>query len=743
METSVLPLNLCHVQKKLLILNRFYMFIHSSALLALIHYRVFGLREMMAKNEGMRLNVLVPYVLVFAAELMLCFLWLVNQGYRWRPVSREVFPERLPEDDKLPAIDVFICTADPSKEPSVEVMNTVISAMALDYPPEKLNVYLSDDGGSAVTLKAMIEAWKFARFWLPFCRKYGIKNRCPEAYFSSLDDDESNRIEFTSDKEKIEKQYEKFKERVEWIKENTSMATSKDHPARVEVINLMADSDPVDAGETMPLAVYVSREKNPSHPHHFKAGALNTLIRVSGMLSNSPYVLVLDCDMYCSNPSSARQAMCFHLDPNKSPQLAWVQFPQKFHNISDKDIYDSQIRFAFKTYWPGKDGVGGPTISGTGFYLAREALYGLANANDADLGELRKMFGPSPEFIRTALRENSSNNHVRNGEKLSTSLLQETQLLASCTFEKNSQWGKEVGFRYFSVVEDYFTGFSLHCKGHISVYFQPSKPAFLGSATTNLSEFLVQNTRWCTGLIEVALSKYSPLFYGPPRMSFLQSLCYADLAYFPFFWLPYWCLAIVPQLCLIRGISLYPAISSPYFIPFVFIFISANLKHLQEVISSGLTIKSWIYEQRMWMIKSVTCYTYGTINTIMEKFGMKEASFLPTNKADDEAQIKLYQSGVYDFRVATMFMAPICTLIILNLASLFLGGVEIFRGRNFDAMAVQAFISMFIVTVQYPVIEGMFFRKDIGRVQQSAIVLSASLALAILALGAILLPSGF
>lgn len=32
-----------------------------------------------------------------------------------------------------------------------------------------------------------------------------------------------------------------------------------------------------EAGE-MPLLVYVSREKRPSHPHCFKAGALNALV---------------------------------------------------------------------------------------------------------------------------------------------------------------------------------------------------------------------------------------------------------------------------------------------------------------------------------------------------------------------------------------------------------------------------------------------------------------------------------
>ena len=78
----------------------------------------------------------------------------------------------------------------PKKEPTIEVMNTVLSALALDYPPEKLSVYLSDDGGSYITLYAIKEACSFAKLWLPFCKKYGIKSRCPGAYFSSFADDE-------------------------------------------------------------------------------------------------------------------------------------------------------------------------------------------------------------------------------------------------------------------------------------------------------------------------------------------------------------------------------------------------------------------------------------------------------------------------------------------------------------------------------------------------------------------------
>ena len=97
------------------------------------------------------------------------------QPFRMRPVYRKEFPENiLSKDEKpyehheeFPAIDVFVCTADPYKEPPMTAVNTALSVMAFDYPPEKVSVYVSDDGGSALTLFAFIEAAKFAVHRLP------------------------------------------------------------------------------------------------------------------------------------------------------------------------------------------------------------------------------------------------------------------------------------------------------------------------------------------------------------------------------------------------------------------------------------------------------------------------------------------------------------------------------------------------------------------------------------------------
>ncbi|KAF8014564.1 hypothetical protein BT93_H0398 [Corymbia citriodora subsp. variegata] len=736
MEHGSGPLNLCHVLTKSIIINRTYMLVHVTALSALVYYRAsFFFSESNSRDRATTL----AWLIIFLAELGLSFLWLLSQAFRWRPVRRAAFPERLPEDEKLPPIDVFVCTADPDKEPTVDVMNTVVSAMVLDYPPEKLHVYLSDDGGSPLTLHGTREAYDFARWRLPFCKRYGIKTRCPKAYFGEEDEDgedigTNSDNEFGSDKKKVKEKYELFKERVYVYRKKhrgDSSHTSRDHPPTIKVVRGNAPDEVVQAHqEPMPRLIYVSREKRPSHHHHFKAGALNVLLRVSGVISNSPYILVLDCDMYCNDPSSARQAMCFHLDPRLSRTLTLVQFPQRFHNISENDIYDSKIRTYFWTCFYGMDGLKGPVLSGTCVYIKRESLYRKPTQEGSDLMDLKKLFGHSNEFIKYLwLKEKPSKNTIA-----SAALGKETQLLASCGYENGTKWGEEVGFMYYSVVEDYFTGFTLHCKGWTSVYYTPPKPQFLGTATTNLSRMLIQSTRWYSGLSQVGISRFCPLIYGSLRMPILQSMCYAELALFPFYCLPICCFATIPQICLVNGISIYPEVSSPYIILFAFIFLSSLCKHLYEVVASGHSVQTFLNEQRIWMIKSTTSYVYGTMDAVMTQIGMRRASFLPTNKVDNDEQSKRYEMGIVDFHTSIMFLAPMVTIVILNMAS-FIGGVaRVLTLGGCNKLFLQIALSFFVLLMSYPVIEAMVLRTDKGRIPRSVTILSTFLSSVLLLL---------
>ncbi|KAL0414359.1 UNVERIFIED_CONTAM: Cellulose synthase-like protein G2 [Sesamum radiatum] len=584
MENS-LPLNDWHVRKTHLVINRLHAFLHGIALLALFYYRLTSLTQIIKNKDT---SLLLPHVLIFISELILSFIWLLSQPSKWKPIVRTVYPERLPGDEKLPSIDVFVCTADPSKEPCLEVMNTVISALALDYPPDKLHVYLSDDGGSLVTFQAIKQAWKFSKFWVPFCRKYKVKTGCPEAFFSTDEsgpDGKFSSSQFLIEKKAIQKNYEEFKDSLEEIVAKTSTAVSRDHPPAIEMIShANGDGTDTDNEEHMPLLVYVAREKRPSQPHHFKAGALNVLLRVSAMISNSPYVLVLDCDMYCNDPSSAAK-QCVYISTLNYPR-SWGLF----------------------------------------------------------------------------------------------------------SFHRN--FTTSVGFRYFAVVEDYFTGFNLHCEGWNSVYLQPSRSAFLGASPISLNEVLVQNTRWYVGLNQVAMSRFSPLVYGLMRMPISQSMCYAEFAYSAHYFLALYVLAIIPQLFLVRGISLYPEVSSPFFVVFSFVFLSSQLKHVQEIFSTGHSMRTWSNEQRIWMMKSLTSYLYATLEAVMEKIGLMKASFLPTNKVVDDEQAKRYQMGIYDFQAPALFLVPLCSLYILNVASLIIGFGRIMQTQKWGENAYTSFIPL-------------------------------------------------
>ncbi|PIN14544.1 Cellulose synthase (UDP-forming) [Handroanthus impetiginosus] len=142
--------------------------------------------------------------------------------------------------------------------------------------------------------------------------------------------------------------------------------------------------------------------------------------------------------------------MCFYLDPQLSPKLAFVQFPKKFHNMTEHDIYDGQINYYWRR-WLGLDRLGGPSISGCNLYLKGKALYGTNNSkNDVDLNHLRKSFGSSNELIKSIYKD--SKTYLPNDGKITSAIEKDAQLLASCTYDSHSEWGKEVGFIYFSVV---------------------------------------------------------------------------------------------------------------------------------------------------------------------------------------------------------------------------------------------------------------------------------------------------
>ncbi|GFZ12333.1 cellulose synthase like E1 [Actinidia rufa] len=671
--------------------NRIHMFVHAVPMLALLYYRLSRLFLFNAAAVP-----LLPWSLVTFAEFLLAVTWTLQQPFRWRPVIRDILADPVPiPDADLPAIDVFVVTADPGKEPTVDVMNTVISAMTLDYPTEKLAVYLSDDGGVALTLFAVRGACAFARHWVPFCRKYRLKTICPKAYFSKMADDErllrSTDEEFKQDQDHLKSLYEEFKKSVEHAREQGDVkdCVVSDRLAYVEVIHdYKMDSKNSDDQNKLPLLVYVSRERRPSHPHRFKGGALNALLRVSGLMSNAPYFLMLDCDMFCNEPTSARRAMCFHLDPNMSHTLAFVQYPQIFHNLGKDDIYDAQGRTTYKAQFHGLDGLRGPMLSGTGVFIKRKALFGTPSKNGEKAEE---------EFFH----EQENDRNLLSSE----AMVDKAKTLTSVDFHN------QIGFSYGSMLESSFTGYLLQCRGWTSVYYYSKRPAFLGCAPSDLKDASTQLLKWMSGLLLIGLSRCNPITYGMSKMSVLQSMCYAYFMYIALYTVALLIYGTVPQLCFFSAVPLYPKVSDPWFWVFAFTCISSVFEHLYEVLSTGGTTRMWWNEYRIWMIQSVTGVLFGSLDAFTKLLGMGKATFRLSNKVIDEEKLKRSKKGKFDFQGAGMFVIPLSILITLNTVC-FVGGVKrMVAEMNFEEMFGQFVLSSHLLYVSYSIIEGIITMK--------------------------------
>lgn len=153
---------------------------------------------------------------------------------------------------------------------------------------------------------------------------------------------------------------------------------------------------------------------------------------------------------------------------------------------------------------------------------------------------------------------------------------------------------------------------------------------------------------------------------------------------------------------------------------------------------TGASFRNLIYEQRIWMMKSITSHLYGSVDAFMKKFGMRKASFVPTNKAEDNEQMKRYNMGVFDFQTSALFLTPLASLVLLNIASFVVGIARVvFLGES-EKMFIQVFIPFYVTVMSYPIIEGMFIRKDKGRIPPSVTLLSATASLIFCILGSII-----
>ncbi|XWS64863.1 hypothetical protein CRYUN_Cryun05aG0040400 [Craigia yunnanensis] len=642
---------------------------------------------------------------LFLSELWFSFYWFLTAVPRWNSVYRFPYKDRLSQrlEKELPGIDIFICTADPLIEPPSMVMSTVLSVMAYDYPPEKLSIYLSDDGGSDLTFYAMLEAAIFSKNWLPFCKKFKVEPRAPEAYFRTALEPDNDPV-MVKEWLSVKKLYEEMKMGIETttklnrisedirkqhkgFREWDFVSSKRDHQTILQILIDGRDPNAVDIeGKPLPTLVYLAREKRPQYHHHFKAGSMNALIRVSSKISNGPIILNLDCDMYSNNSESIKYSLCVFMDEEKGDEIAYVQHPQNFDNLTKNEIYGSSFRVIQKFELPGLDANGGPCYIGTGCFHRREALC-----------------GKKYDKVRKVDWKKLNNRKI----KESASVLEDTcKVLASCTFEQNTLWGKEMGLKYGCPVEDVITGLSIQRRGWKSIYLNPEREGFLGLAPTTLLQTLVQNKRWSEGNLQLFLSRYCSLLYGhkkiPLKLQFAYCIynlyaanCLATLYY-----------VAVPCFCLLKGISLFPKISNPWVLPFAYVVFAHRAYSLGEFLWSGGTFQ-----------------------------GYSQATFVITEKIADDDVSKRYEQDLIEFGATSPMFDILATLAMLNLFSS-VGAIkkvilDADHSKVLDVFGLQILLCLLLVTINLPVYQALFFRKDNGRMPSS--VTSKSIIFALLA----------
>ncbi|KVH89445.1 Cellulose synthase [Cynara cardunculus var. scolymus] len=695
-------------------------------------------------------------------EIWFAISWVLDQFPKWYPINRVTFTDELSaryeregQPSELAAVDFFVSTVDPLKEPPLITANTVLSILAVDYPVDKVSCYVSDDGAAMLSFESLVETAEFARKWVPFCKRFSIEPRAPEFYFSQKIDYLKDKVQpsFVKERRAMKRDYEEYKVRVNalvakaqktpdegWTMQDGTPwpgNNTRDHPGMIQVFLGHSGAHDIEGNE-LPRLVYVSREKRPGYQHHKKAGAENAL--------------------------AVREAMCFLMDPQVGRDVCYIQFPQRFDGIDRSDRYANRNTVFFDVNMKGLDGIQGPVYVGTGCVFYRQALYGYGpqslprlpkpsssssscccgpkkpkkdleefqrdsrrddlNAAIFNLKEIEsydeyersllisqmsfeKTFGMSSVFIESTLMEHGGLAESANP----ATMINEAIHVISCGYEEKTAWGKEIGWIYGSVTEDILTGFKMHCRGWRSIYCMPVRPAFKGSAPINLSDRLHQVLRWALGSVEIFLSRHCPLWYGwgGGRLKLLQRLAYINTIVYPFTSLPLVAYCTLPAICLLTGKFIIPTLSNLAAVWFLGLFLSIITTSVLEIRWSGVSIEELWRNEQFWVIGGVSAHLFAVFQGFLKMLAGVDTNFTVTTKAADDLEF----GELYMIKWTTVLIPP-TTLLVLNLVGVVAGFSDALN-KGYEAWGPlfgKVFFAFWVILHLYPFLKGLMGRQN-------------------------------
>ncbi|KAK4255330.1 hypothetical protein QN277_008342 [Acacia crassicarpa] len=635
-------------------------------------------------------SITFPCFLAFLCESIFSFIWFLCLCTKWTPASLTTHPSRLLQrvsEMELPAVDLFVTTADPMLEPPIITVNTVLSLLALDYPAHKLACYVSDDGCSPLTFYALVEACKFAKIWVRFCKKHQVQVRAPFRYFShdnALSGTESP--EFKQEWLRMKDEYEDLRRRIEHGPGQLEgefadflNTERKNHPPIIKVIweNKKTSSD------ELPHLIYISREKHPKSDHHFKAGAMNTLC------------------------------------------------PQQFCDALKDDPFGNQLVVLFTYLGGGLAGIQGPFYAGTNAFHRRKVLYGLSprdieTGNSTSDEELAQIFGGSKDLVKSAALAFKDKTYSPN-PNISKSL-EEAHRVASCGYEYGSGWGKQVGWMYGSMTEDTLTGLSIHNKGWRSELCTPDPMAFSGCAPAGGPSALTQQKRWATGFLEILFTNHSPILgtiFG--KLQFRQAMAYLWILTWGARSIPELCYALLPVYCIIANSTFFLKGQGMWI--HIALFVVYNIHTLSEYLATGLSLREWWNNQRMARIVAMNAWPFAVLSVILKLLGISDTVFEVTQKEQSTSDHDDEDASRFTFNTSPMFI-PGTTILLLQITALamkLLGLQPVVREGDDGSGVGEVLCVSYIILCYWPFLKGLFEKEKYG-IPLSTVCKSAALS---------------
>ncbi|KAE9457915.1 hypothetical protein C3L33_10206, partial [Rhododendron williamsianum] len=409
-------------------------------------------------------------------------------------------------------------------------------------------------------------------------------------------------------------------------------------------------------------------------------------------MTNAPFMLNVDCDMYVNNPQIVLHALCLLLGVKSDKDCAFVQFPQHFYDGLKDDPYGSQWAVLHEGF---KD-------------PSTEEL-------DVSTGEKLSMVYHHMNMMKK----------LADGDLLALSWSHRIILILLLKLQ--------MGWIYGSTTEDVLTGLTIHGRGWKSTSCTPTLPGFLGCAPSGGPATMTQHKRWATGLLEILVTRRSPLILTlVGKLQFRQCLAYLWVLLWSLRSVPELCYATLPAYCIISGSRFLPKVGEPALLIPLAIFITYNLYTLSEYFRAGLSARAWWNNQRIWRIITMTAWLFGVFNIILKLLGLSETVFEVTQKEqsstngsnDDNADV-----GRFTFDESPIFI-PATTVLLVNLTALVIAilGFQ-FAAHGGDGSGIgEVIFSSCVVLCLWAFLKGLFGKGKYG-IPLATVYKSGALAL--------------